>query len=159
MVSKREEGQKPWMAADEYGRSLKGFSLNLLVRDVPRSVAFCRDVLEAQVVYGDADFAVLRRDCRGVAVEWMLHADHTYSDHPLLSLTGDGAIRGAGPHRLARRLDGGVLADRSGDGTSAPVPAADPVRRRDAAHRRRVGRALSGVVAGFADDRLRAEEK
>jgi len=105
MVSKREEGRMPWMAADEYGRSLKGFSLNLLVRDVPRSVAFCRDVLEAQVVYGDADFAVLRRDCRGVAVEWMLHADHTYSDHPLLSLTGDGAIRGAGAEFRLHGLD------------------------------------------------------
>ena len=26
----------------------------------------------------------------------MLHADHTYGEHPLLALTGDGAIRGAG---------------------------------------------------------------
>jgi uncharacterized glyoxalase superfamily protein PhnB len=26
----------------------------------------------------------------------MLHADHTYGDHPLLALTGDGALRGAG---------------------------------------------------------------
>ena len=28
--------------------------------------------------------------------QWMLHADHTYADHPLLGLTGDGALRGAG---------------------------------------------------------------
>ena len=96
MVSKREEGQKPWMAADAYGRSLTGFTLNLLVRNVPRSVEFCREVMGAQVIYSDADFAVLRRDCRGVTVEWMLHADHTYGDHPLLGLTGDGVIRGAG---------------------------------------------------------------
>jgi uncharacterized glyoxalase superfamily protein PhnB len=26
----------------------------------------------------------------------MLHADHTYGGHPLLALTGDGAVRGAG---------------------------------------------------------------
>jgi hypothetical protein len=65
MVSKREEGQKPWMAADDYGRSLKGFTLNLLVRNVPRSVDFCRGV-GAQAVYADADFAVAARSRRAV---------------------------------------------------------------------------------------------
>ena len=33
------------MPADEYGRSLKGFTFNLLVRNVARSVDFCREVL------------------------------------------------------------------------------------------------------------------
>lgn len=91
MVKKRDE-QEPWMPAPDYGRSLRGLSINLLVRDVARSVAFARQVLGASLVYGDADFAVLRRD----GAEWMLHADHTYSSHPLLALTGDGALRGAG---------------------------------------------------------------
>jgi len=91
MVKKRE-AQEPWMTAPDYGRSLRGLSINLLVKDVPRSIAFARDVLGAELVYGDADFAVLRRD----GAEWMLHADHTYSSHPLLALTGDGALRGAG---------------------------------------------------------------
>jgi len=59
---------------------------------VARAIAFARQVLGASLVYGDADFAVLRRD----GAEWMLHADHTYSSHPLLALTGDGALRGAG---------------------------------------------------------------
>ena len=30
----------PWMPADAYGRSLRGFGVNILVRDVERSVAF-----------------------------------------------------------------------------------------------------------------------
>ena len=68
----------------------------LTLRDViakqPKPIAFGRQVLGASLVYGDADFAVLRRD----GAEWMLHADHTYSSHPLLALTGDGALRGAG---------------------------------------------------------------
>ncbi|MGH6960164.1 MAG: hypothetical protein ACREE7_06765, partial [Dongiaceae bacterium] len=95
MVSKRG-AQQPWMTAPAYGQSLQGMSINLLVRDVPRSVVFQRDVLGAVVVYSDADIAVLRRDMPGAGVEWMLHADHTYGNHPLLAITGDGALRGAG---------------------------------------------------------------
>ena len=91
MVSKRG-AQKPWMPAPAYGRSLRGLGLNLLVRDIARSVAFQRDVLGAETVYSDPDFAVLRL----AGAEWMLHADHTYAEHPLLALTGDGAVRGAG---------------------------------------------------------------
>jgi uncharacterized glyoxalase superfamily protein PhnB len=91
LVKKRGE-QEPWMAAPDYGRSLRGLTINLLVKDVARAIDFARRVLEAELVYGDADFAVLRRQ----GAEWMLHADHTYGDHPLLALTGDGALRGAG---------------------------------------------------------------
>jgi catechol 2,3-dioxygenase-like lactoylglutathione lyase family enzyme len=96
MTKKRPEDQTPFMEAPDYGRSLKGFGVNLLVRDVPRAVAFAKTVLGATLVYGDPDFAVLRHGSGGNAAEWMLHADHTYSSHPLLSLTGDGAVRGVG---------------------------------------------------------------
>ena len=82
----------PWMPAPAYGRSLEGLTVNLLVRDVDEALAFHREVLGAEVVYSDPDFAVLRRG----AAEWMLHADHTYSDHPLRgSLEGD-LVRGIG---------------------------------------------------------------
>ena len=77
MVSKRGENDRPWMAADEYGRSLKGIGINLLVRDVARSVAFAKEVLLARVVYADADFAVLRYEQGRTAAEWMLHATLT----------------------------------------------------------------------------------
>ena len=60
MASKRGENDKPWMPADEYGRSLRGIGVNLLVREIARSVEFARTVLKARVVYADADFAVLR---------------------------------------------------------------------------------------------------
>ena len=70
---------QPWMTGAEYGRSLSGFGVNLLVRDVPASVAFHRTVLNAIVVYEDPDFAVLRHG----AAEMMLHADHTYDRHPI----------------------------------------------------------------------------
>ncbi len=82
----------PWMPAPAYGRSLVGLTVNLLVRNVDEALAFHREVLGAEVVYADPDFAVLRRGAAG----WMLHADHTYSDHPLRgSLEGD-LVRGVG---------------------------------------------------------------
>ena len=88
---KRRSGE-PWMAADAYGRSLGGAGVNLLVREVARSVAFLEEVPGLTTVYSDADFAVLRHDGQDI----ILHADHTYGEHPLLALTGDGALRGVG---------------------------------------------------------------
>ena len=68
-----------WMPAPEYGRSLKGLTVNLLVRDIAAALPFQREVLAGTLVYADPDIAVLRyRDA-----EWMLHADHTYDEHPL----------------------------------------------------------------------------
>ena len=82
----------PWMPAPAYGRSLAGLTVNLIVRDVARTVEFARVVLAAQVVYADVDFAVLRHG----AAEWMLHADHTYSDHPLRGSLAAEDVRGIG---------------------------------------------------------------
>jgi len=39
----------PWMPAPDYGRSLPAFTVNLLVRDVPRAVEFQKRVLGATV--------------------------------------------------------------------------------------------------------------
>jgi catechol 2,3-dioxygenase-like lactoylglutathione lyase family enzyme len=84
-------------AADDYGRGLKGFGVNLLVRDVPRTVAFSRDILEAETALADKDFAVLRHRVNGhVLAEWMLHADGTYHSNPLLSLISESGARGGG---------------------------------------------------------------
>ena len=55
---------KPWMPAPEYGRSLSGLTVNLLVRDIETALAFQRQVLGAEIVYSDPDFrdpAVSRR--------------------------------------------------------------------------------------------------
>lgn len=79
-------------SAPDFGRSLTGVGLNLLVPDVPREVAFLKEVFGVAVLTADKDFAVLSH---GGQV-WMLHADATYGNNPLLALTGDGAVRGAG---------------------------------------------------------------
>jgi catechol 2,3-dioxygenase-like lactoylglutathione lyase family enzyme len=82
----------PWMPAPQYGRSLHGLTLNLLVRDIARALPFQRQVLGAEVVYSDPDFAVLRFG----GAEWMLHADHTYLDHPLHATLSQPLQRGVG---------------------------------------------------------------
>jgi catechol 2,3-dioxygenase-like lactoylglutathione lyase family enzyme len=108
----------PWMPAPDYGRSLHGLTLNLLVRDVSAALPFHREVLAAEVVYQDPDFAVLRR----ADAEWMLHADHTYDHHPVHPLLTSGRDRGIGAEirlhgrdpdeaeRAARRLGYTILA-------------------------------------------------
>ena len=82
----------PWMPADAFGRTLRGFGVNLLVADIAVAVAFATRVLGAEVIYSDADFALLRRG----EAEWLLHADHTYEDHPLHGFVGGQEGRGAG---------------------------------------------------------------
>jgi catechol 2,3-dioxygenase-like lactoylglutathione lyase family enzyme len=82
----------PWMPAPDYGRSLHGLTLNLLVREVAVILPFHREVLGAEVVYDDPDFAVFRH---GEAA-WMVHADHTYLEHPLHQTLASGVARGVG---------------------------------------------------------------
>jgi catechol 2,3-dioxygenase-like lactoylglutathione lyase family enzyme len=83
---------EPWMPAPDYGRSLHGLTVNLLVSNIDAALAFQRNVLDARVVYADADFAVLS-SCGG---EWMLHADHTYRGHPLHDEASAVTARGSG---------------------------------------------------------------
>jgi catechol 2,3-dioxygenase-like lactoylglutathione lyase family enzyme len=120
-MTKNRTGE-PWMPAPVYGRSLKGFGVNLLVRNVEKALAFQTAVLGAEVVYADADFAVVRAE----GGEWMLHADHTYGAHPLLGLTGDGAVRGAGIElRVHGRDPDAAEATARRLGYSVLAPAAD----------------------------------
>ncbi|MGU9957174.1 MAG: VOC family protein [Arenicellales bacterium WSBS_2016_MAG_OTU3] len=82
----------PWMSGADYGRSLSGFVLNMLVSNVEESVKFQQTILQAEVVYDDEDFAVLT----GYGTQWMLHADHTYSHHPLSGVVANLEGRGRG---------------------------------------------------------------
>ncbi len=68
-----------FMHAADYGRALPTFPVNLLVRNLVRSLHFYRDVLGVTVRHANNDFAVFQ--IQGVG--FMLHADHTYDRHPL----------------------------------------------------------------------------
>ena len=80
------------MPASKYGQSLKGLTINLWVNSIERALGFQTKVLETTVVYADPDVAVLR----GYGSEWMMHADHTYSEHPLKKNLGKKPARGIG---------------------------------------------------------------
>ncbi|MBS1256280.1 MAG: hypothetical protein MAG581_02095 [Deltaproteobacteria bacterium] len=78
--------------AAEFGRELRGFGINLLVRDVRASVDFLRNVLKMKVHRANQDFAVVQSG----RTYFQLHADHTYHSNPLPSLLPQDGARGAG---------------------------------------------------------------
>ncbi len=81
------------MGAADYGRTLTGLSLNLLVRDLERSLPFYTEVLGFTCHYSDIDFAALERDG---GIRMVLHADHTFDHMPMYpDLRADGR-RGVG---------------------------------------------------------------
>ncbi|BCX02189.1 MAG: hypothetical protein KatS3mg053_0127 [Candidatus Roseilinea sp.] len=82
----------PWMPGFRYGALLPPLSLNLIVRDVERSVRFYQAVFDAEVHYYDVDFGAMRVG----PAEVMLHADHTHEDHPWAPDLNAGAKRGLG---------------------------------------------------------------
>jgi catechol 2,3-dioxygenase-like lactoylglutathione lyase family enzyme len=91
-MKKRSPDKTPPVSAEDYGRALRGIGFNLLVRDVPRAVAFATGVLGATSFYDDEDFAAMRLN----GGEFMFHADHAYGDHPLSGLVAGIEGRGAG---------------------------------------------------------------
>lgn len=109
MVKKRTND--PWMAAPAYSATLKGVGVNLLVSDVAASVAFATEVLAAEVVYSDPDFAVLR----AAGGEWILHADHTYEDHPLSGFVASAEGRGIGAEIRLHGIDPDMAERRARD--------------------------------------------
>jgi catechol 2,3-dioxygenase-like lactoylglutathione lyase family enzyme len=82
----------PWMPAADYGRSLSGIGHNMLVSDIAAMTAFLQRVMQASIVYEDADFAVANVSSGSL----ILHADHTYNDHPFVASVADADARGAG---------------------------------------------------------------
>lgn len=88
----KKSDKTPFMAAPDYGHSLSGFTVNLLSADLERALIFQRDVLQADLLHQDDDLLILR----GYGSNWMVHADHTYDQHPLLEDTLNESRRGAG---------------------------------------------------------------
>jgi len=99
-VTKTRTGDA-FMPADEYGRQLPKFSVNLLVRSIANSLPFYTGVLGATVRYSDNDFAAMR------LLDWdfMLHADHSYDHHPLFQRVQNVKERGAGAELRVLGID------------------------------------------------------
>ena len=84
----KKSTSKPFMAAPDYGRSLAGFTVNLLSPDLARSLEFQRDVLRAEIL-------------------------HTYDKHPLLADTSNQPRRGAGVELRLHGCDPDAAAQRA----------------------------------------------
>jgi predicted enzyme related to lactoylglutathione lyase len=100
---------EPWMTSDEYGRALPFFTVNLVVSDLARSVAFYTNVLGATLTYSDEDFAALRLR----ELEFMLHTDHTYDHHPWHRHLTSGERRGLGAELRLFHTDPDALEARA----------------------------------------------
>ena len=76
-----------------FGRSLgPGLGVNLLVADVGAATAFHAAVLGAQIVWREAEFAILS----AFGAMWMLHGERAYRDHPLGRGVAGELVRGVG---------------------------------------------------------------
>ena len=82
----------PWKSAKEYSKDLSSLTINLLVKDVKLSKDFAEQVLNARIVYHDADFVAIE----GYGSRWCLHAYHTYDTHPLMTLINQSKAKGVG---------------------------------------------------------------
>jgi len=82
----------PWMPAPDFGASLSGTGLNLLVHEIEPVTRFVTRVLGAHIVYEDPDFAVFTVS----GGQFIVHADHTYQDHPFSASVSGLEARGAG---------------------------------------------------------------
>jgi catechol 2,3-dioxygenase-like lactoylglutathione lyase family enzyme len=100
------------MSASDYGRTLSGLSVNLIVRDVARSTPFYSDVLELRRLYSDEDFAAFERE----GVRLQLHADHAYSGMPWASRLAETAKRGLGAEIRILGIDPDAAERRARDG-------------------------------------------
>lgn len=109
-----KSSKKPWkISPEDFGKSLRGFGVNLLVQDMEASLAFARDILQAEILYWNEDFAALKHG----DTTWMLHTDHTYNDHPLM-----GFVRGQDGRGMGVELH---LYDLDPDAAEARARAAD----------------------------------
>ena len=61
------------ISADEFGRSLSGVGVNILVKDVRRTVRFLERVFALKCHQVSNDFAIVSRENH----VFQLHADHT----------------------------------------------------------------------------------
>lgn len=105
----KKSSTTPFMAAPDYGQSLSGFTINVLSGNLPRALVFQRDVLQAEILHQDEDLLILR----GYGSNWMVHADHTYDKHPLLTDTRSETRRGAGVELRLHDCDPDAAAARA----------------------------------------------
>ena len=95
--------------AADFGRSLQGLGLNLLVRDVITLQTFLSDVFEMKSSRISKDFAIMHYHDQ----LFQLHVDATFHENPLLSLLPENGVRGAGIEIRLYHTDPDQAAERA----------------------------------------------
>lgn len=116
------------IAADAFGRSLRGLGVNLLCRDVVAMAAFLREVFGLQVHRLSADFAIVQHD----GMIFQLHSDGTFGAHPLLGLVPEAAPRGGGAQFYLFGIDPDAAVARADPDTVLEAPRDKPHGLREA---------------------------
>ena len=98
------------VSAADFGASLRGLGLNLLVRDVLDEVAFLRAVFDIEAQRVSADFAII--PYAGQLLQ--LHRDGTFAGHPLLGRLPENPPRGAGIEIRLYETDPDLAVARAG---------------------------------------------
>lgn len=80
------------VSAEDFGATLTGLGLNLLVSDVKRSAAFLHELFGMAAHRLSADFAIMTY----AGQVFQLHSDGTFGSHPLQGLLPENPPRGAG---------------------------------------------------------------
>jgi uncharacterized glyoxalase superfamily protein PhnB len=88
-------------SAPDYGRSLRGLGVNLLVQDVAEAVRFATEVLHATTFFATDAFAAMKLN----GCDFMFHADHTFRDTPLAGILKAAEGRGIGVELRAYGVD------------------------------------------------------
>jgi len=97
------------VSAEDFGRSLRGLGLNVLVRNVPETVSFLRNVFDMEAHRQSQDFAIMIYHGQ----VFQVHADHTYHSHPLPSLIPESGPRGGGLEIRLYETDPDLAAERA----------------------------------------------
>lgn len=116
------------IAADAFGRSLRGLGVNLLCRDVVAMAAFLREVFGLQVHRLSADFAIVQHG----EMIFQLHSDGTFGAHPLLGLVPEAAPRGGGAQFYLFGIDPDASVARADPDTVLETPRDKPHGLREA---------------------------
>ena len=103
--------------AAEFGHALRMISVNLLVRDVAREVAFMTGVFGMVAHRVSTDFAIMLHAGQPLQI----HSDRAYAHHPLPSLLPEAGVRGAGVEIRLHEADPDHACARAGKFDGAVV--------------------------------------
>jgi catechol 2,3-dioxygenase-like lactoylglutathione lyase family enzyme len=95
----------------EYGRSLTGFGVNLIVSDLNRAIAFATEVLGAEIYFRTDVFAAMKLH----GTDFMFHIPQSYRGNALHATLISDAPRGVGVELRCYHVDPDTTESRARD--------------------------------------------